>query len=125
MVLQSAGRGIRENPETGAKLLMPSRPGRRSMVVMTAIDELRRCHGFTVDTHAGHLGSVLHVREPRPGELELHVATAEGVVIVPATAVRHFDSHEQRLAVVLPVAAGTAPKKRERAGGRSVDVAPR
>lgn len=79
------------------------------MTPMTALEELRRCHGFTVDTEAGHLGSVLHVREPRPGDLELHVATPDGVVILPIHAVRHFDAHEQRIAVVLPVAAPSGP----------------
>jgi hypothetical protein len=65
-------------------------------------DDLRHCHGFTVDTDAGHLGSVLHVREPRPGVLELHVATPGGVVRVPREAIRHFDAHEKRIAVILP-----------------------
>ncbi len=69
---------------------------------MTHEDDLRHCHGFTVDTDAGHLGSVLHVREPVPGFLVLHVATPTGVVLVPHEAIRHFDAHEKRIAVVLP-----------------------
>jgi len=92
---------------------------------MTALDEFSRCHGYTVDTDAGHLGSVLHVREPRPGEFELHVATAAGVVVVPASAVRHFDSHEKRIAVVLPAPAHEDRIEPERVRGGSVDVAPR
>jgi len=63
--------------------------------------ELLHCHGFTVDTADGHLGSVLHVRIARPGEAELHVATPEGIVRIPQHAIRHFDAHEKRIAVVL------------------------
>lgn len=69
-------------------------------------EELRHCHGYTVDTSAGHLGSVLHVREPVPGHLELHVATPEGIVRIPFRAIRHFDAHEKRIAVVLDVEEG-------------------
>ena len=61
--------------------------------------ELRGCHGYTVDTDRGHLGSVLHVRKARSGELELHVATPDGVVRVPRSRIRHFDAHEKRIAV--------------------------
>ena len=63
--------------------------------------ELRACHGFTVDTDRGHLGSVLHVRKGRTGELELHVATREGTLRIPRSRIRHFDPHEKRIAVVL------------------------
>jgi len=63
--------------------------------------ELRTCHGFTVDTDRGHLGSVLHVRTARGGGLELHVSTPEGVIRVPQRSIRHFDPHEKRIAVVL------------------------
>ncbi len=79
------------------------------MTAMTMIDDLRRCHGFTVDTDTGHLGSVLHVYEPRPGQLELHVSTPDGIVVIPVSAVRHFDAHEQRIAVVLPVGSAAGP----------------
>ena len=62
--------------------------------------ELRTCHGYTVDTDRGHLGSVVHVRKGREGRLELHVATGEGVVRIPLDRIRHFDPHEKRIAVI-------------------------
>ncbi|HEY6962995.1 MAG TPA: DUF1918 domain-containing protein [Gaiellaceae bacterium] len=62
--------------------------------------ELRACHGYTVDSAEGHVGSVLHVRKAKGG-LELHVATPQGVVRVPQASIRHFDPHTKRIAVVL------------------------
>ena len=61
---------------------------------------LRNCHGFTVDSADGHLGSVVHVRKARDGRLELHVAASEGIVRIPVDRIRHFDPNEKRIAVI-------------------------
>ena len=70
------------------------------MPFVSAERSLAHCHGFVVDTDNGHLGSVLHVRETLDGEIELIVGTAAGLIRVKEDAIRHFDPHEGRIAVV-------------------------
>jgi ribosomal 30S subunit maturation factor RimM len=64
-------------------------------------DELRRSHGWVVDTANGHLGTVLHVLETPSGHVELVIKTKNDLVHIPEDKIRHFDAHEGRIAVAL------------------------